>query len=281
MMNLTVTFCVLSLILNMQCYYDTVPEFQKGTLVLIVPCDEGILVCADKRIYRPSSGNDDNFEKIIKVDTYNGFAIVGAPIVWRNKIKIFDVFNYLNERLRKEKISDSTAFWNNLMSSIRSEYINSVLNAPYSDWPESQYPQKNYILFEVVFFHYDDRNNPKMSLLQFRYIKQMNPIVEVNVYDLSVKGSFSAFGSGHVILELQNGNKTEFDYLRNDPRLNKILKNKVAATELNLEDAIYFCTQMIMASHNMYNLVSEIDAHIGPTYDLLLLGRNGLKYLNK
>lgn len=281
MKKLTLILCVLTLMLNKQCYSDTVTEFQKGTLILIVPCEEGILVCADKRIYRPSSGNDDNFEKIIKVDTYNGFAIVGAPIVWRNKIKIFDVFDLLKEILRKEKISDSTVFWNNLMNSIKSEYINSVLNAPYIDWPESEFPQKNYILFEVIFFHYDDQDKPKMSLLQFRYIKQINPIVEVNVFDLSVKGSFSAFGSGHVILELQNGNKTEFDYLRNDSKLNKVLKNKVVATELNLEDAIYFCTQMIMASHIMYNLVSEIDAHIGPTYDLLLLGRNGLKFLNK
>jgi len=148
-------------------------EFQKGTLVLIIPCKDGILICADKRMYRPSIGIDDNFPKIIKLNNYNGYAVMGAPTVWRNKIKIFDVFDLLNEKLKENTISDNNDFWNNLKYEVRNKFINTVLNAPYNDWPESQYPQNNYILFQVIFFHTDGQKNPKMSLLQFRYIKNI------------------------------------------------------------------------------------------------------------
>ena len=281
MQFLKVILFVLFLIPNNHYYCISFSEFYKGTLIIIVPCDEGILVCADKRIYRSSRGNDDNFNKIIRIDNYNGFAICGAPIVSRNNVEIFNVFDILNKKLEKEKISDNIEYWNHLCDSIRSAFISTALNAPYIDWPESQFPQNNYILFQIIFFHFNVHNDPKMFLLQFRYIKQINPIIEVNVYDLSVIGSFSSFGSSHVILELQNGNKPEFDYLRNDPKLSMILKNKVTSKELNLKDAINFCSQMIIASNKMYSLVSKIDGHIGPTFDLLLLSKNGLKFLNK
>lgn len=261
--------------------YSSYSEFQRGTLVLIIPCRDGILICADKRMYRPSVGIDDNFSKVIKLNNFNGYAIIGAPIVWRNKIKIFDVFDLLNEKLKEEAISDKDDFWNDLMYEVRIKFINTVLNAPYNDWPNSEYPQNNYILFQVIFFHTDDQKIPKMSLLQFRYIKNINPLVEINVYDLSVKGSFSAFGANHVIMELQNGNNKEFDILRNDPKLSKILKNQVLAQDLSLEDAIYFGKNMITYSHKMYKLVSDIDGHIGPTCDLFLFNKNGLEVIKE
>jgi len=82
-------------------------------------------------------------------------------------------------------------------------------------------------------------------------------------------------------MELQNGNNKEFDFLRNDPKLSKVLRNQVTAKELTLEDAIYFGKSMIIYSHKMYKLVSDIDGHIGPTYDLFLFNKNGLEIIKE
>jgi len=279
MIYIKILIIVLIIIFSGLSAQNKAAEFEKGTLVLLVPCDEGILVCADKRFYRPSTGVHDNFNKLIKVNDSSGYAVLGAVTAWRNNWKIFDVKEILNPILETSSITDNNYISDSIETSLKYEFSNSVLNTPFEFWPESQFPEKSHVLFEVIFFHYNNLKNPKLSKLKFRYIKELEPIIETVILPISINSSFSAYGSDKVIFELQNGNNFLFDFLRKDDRLKPILSNQVAPSQLKLDDAIYFCEQMIKSSNKMYSYVSDIDGRVGPTFDLLLIGKEGLFFL--
>jgi hypothetical protein len=132
----------------------------------------------------------------------------------------------------------------------------------------------------MIFFHSNLTGTPSMSLIQFTYIKQQEPIYRTNVYALSAKGSFTAFGAGHVITELQSGKNNRFDKFRNDIKLKPFLTNSLSPNEISNFDARYFAQKMIQISSANYSLVSDIDGHISPNCDCALLdSQNGFVWL--
>jgi hypothetical protein len=251
--------------------------FGNGTLIMIVPTIKGILICADKRIYRESTGNKDTMHKIVQLGPNSAFAVSGAPIVTQRNTgrMLFNVFDIVEGIFQGRDIVDTTQTWNNLQEKLKQAFKESVLALEYKDWPESQYPQKNYILFEILFFHPGADRRPHISLLQFRYIKQPNPIVEAQTYNVTVKGSFSAFGSGHVIMELQSGTDKRFDDIRNNAKIRKFLLNLVEPKNVTVKDAMYFSKRIIEVSSSRYNLVTDIDGHISPNCDCAILRNKG------
>lgn len=256
------------------------PEVGKGTLIVIVPAKKGIVVCSDKRIYRKSIGDVDTMNKLIKIGNNSAFAVVGAPIVWHSGRKIFDVFDIVKNFFNRKEIIDADTTWTKIQTVLTETFKDSILSLNYSDWPESEYPQKNYVLFEIIFFHHSLSGAGSMSLIQFTYVKQQEPIYKANVYALSAKGSFTAFGSGHVIMELQNGHDKRFDKFRNNSKLKPFLNNSLIPKEIHTDDAKYFAQKMIQISSANYSLVSEIDGHISPNCNCAILdSKNGFIWL--
>jgi hypothetical protein len=115
----------------------------KGTLVVVVPNEEGLLVCADRRSYDPIRGDVDASVKIGKLNEWAAVASTGNTTYARRTD--FSVDYDSNEEAEKfvaaNGFAPSIAYWKLLASSFESDFNNYA--SLYPSWTPPNPPDHN------------------------------------------------------------------------------------------------------------------------------------------
>src|SRR5688572_26360493 len=111
-----------------------------GTLVVAVPVSDGLVTCADKRLFNVDAGTyKDESVKIRRVGENALFAATNTVGFYDRKKKQidFDAFEVTAAYAAKHDIKDAVPFFEGLRKEI-TEQLQDYLNArPYADWPET------------------------------------------------------------------------------------------------------------------------------------------------
>jgi len=124
-----------------------------GTLVIAVPVSQGLVACADKRLFNDSTGKtDDTFVKIRKVNK-NTLFVATNTVGFLDKVNgklEFDVYDIV-EKYTSAHDFNSASFWNGLKDEIRKQLLAYLRQRKFPDWPETDKANNN-LLFNLVFY---------------------------------------------------------------------------------------------------------------------------------
>ena len=153
----------------------------RGTLVVAVPYRDGLVVCADKRLFNAEAGTStDNNVKIRKVDGNTLFVATNTIGFYdqRTRKMAFDAFEVTSEHVSKNGFRDNTQFWNGLNQQIGMQLRAYFAGRPYAEWPASDRRNGN-LLFNLVFYSVSGDRAWSHSLRVY-YEKARTPIIQVS-----------------------------------------------------------------------------------------------------
>lgn len=151
-----------------------------GTLVVAVPVKEGLVVCADKRIYNADDGSlSDDFIKIRKVNDKTLFAATNTVGLYdgRKKKVVFDAFAITEEYVARSDFAAGKAFWDGLKNEIRAKLRAYLSERKFAEWPVSDRANNN-LLFNLIFYSVREGRAYSHSLRVF-YEKAKTPIIYI------------------------------------------------------------------------------------------------------
>lgn len=157
-----------------------IAERLDGTLVIAVPVAEGLVVCADKRLYNIDTGafEDDNV-KIRKAGDKALFTATNVVGFYDRKSRkiAFDAFAVTENYLAKHPFANDKKFWDGLKQEIRERLVTYLSGQPYESWPETDRANRG-LLFNLIFYSAADNRAQSHSLRVF-YEKKRTPVITI------------------------------------------------------------------------------------------------------
>ncbi len=153
----------------------------RGTLVVAVPVSDGLVVCADKRLYNNDSGTfTDNNIKLRKVSDTALFAATNTVGFYDEKAKTmaFNAFDVTSTYASRNDLNSGKRFWDGLKKEITARLKDYFAGRPYAEWPESD-RQNNNLLFNLIFYSVRDGKAWSHSLKVF-YEKARTPVIFIS-----------------------------------------------------------------------------------------------------
>lgn len=169
----------------------------RGTLVVAVPVNDGLVACADKRLYNADAGTaTDDFVKIRRAADNALFAATNTVGFFDRKSRKmgFDAFELTQNYTARHPFSSNKQFWDGLKREIRQNLVTYLSGQTYANWPETD-KANNGLLFNLVFYSVTDARAFSHTLKVF-YEKKKTPVIfipdpaseEVRFPKLSGKG---------------------------------------------------------------------------------------------
>ena len=161
----------------------------RGTLVVAVPVNEGLVACSDKRLYNDTTGQfQDDFVKIHKVGNDASFVAtntIGFLDKATGKME-FNVFDITSRYVSQHNFVPERAFWDGLKKDIHDQLLRYLSKRKYQDWPATDVAN-NRLLFNLVFFAISGNSARSYSMSVF-YEKAPTPAIYIpNVVGEEVK----------------------------------------------------------------------------------------------
>lgn len=126
----------------------------RGTLVVAVPVQRGLVVCSDKRLYNADAGTftDDNV-KIRQAGRNSLFVATNTVAFYdtRSRKIAFDASDVTAAYVAKHEIADEPAFWNGLKKEIGDSLRDYFSKRKFAEWPASDQKNNN-LLFNLIFY---------------------------------------------------------------------------------------------------------------------------------
>jgi hypothetical protein len=235
----------------------------RGTLVVAVPVQEGLVACSDKRLFNIDTGTyRDNSVKIRKVSDDVLFVATHTVGFYDRKEKkiVFDAFEVAANYTSRNRFRDSREFWDGLKTDIRNKLRDYFATRSYSEWPMTDRSNNN-LLFNLVFYSVD-ADRARSFTLQVFYEKKRTPV-------LSVTGPVTAFvrspklgGKGRELLAYIARNPSH----ASDPTILKFDAARFDIHKTSVSDAVDF-------SRTLFRIASTgiPKAQISATFDCALL----------
>src|SRR5258706_3660528 len=248
-----------------------------STLIVIVQTDQGIAVCADKRVYNKVSGAQDTETKLFRVAPNAGFAFTGSRELLNsfNLKPMFSVTDTLLSFSKSEPFKDTKNYWSKLESVVGAAYDNYLRHAgmPWTDIKLSN----DGLMFTASFVYVAANGQPTVMLLNGTKTP-FGPITASAVpYNLE---SPRVDGQTETMVAILTSKDSRFDDLRTNP----VFKNVWRLTGTSppvLEDAVAFSKLMIQATSQRHHLVASEPALVSENYDCALVGKNGFSWLKQ
>lgn len=225
----------------------------KGSLVVIVPSEEGLVICADKRGYSGNKGVEDNQTKLFKIDTETAFSVTGNIAIYNKSGTkfLFNSIDIVKRYTSSRRFEDTNSYWKGLAQALEKDFANYLKNTKFEERLKD-FPEKNYELFQVVFFNINKSKEFKIPLITYTY-KKGNPIdrssiTNVNMDYVSFDKPFVVTGSTETVKELLSGNKEEFNSLREYNLLKPFLTNTIKKGQAKIRNAADFAKKIIEIS---------------------------------
>jgi hypothetical protein len=152
----------------------------QGTLVVAVPVDVGLVVCADKRLNNAEAGSfTDDVVKVRRAGTNAVFAATHTVGFYDRKSQklAFDAFETVQDYVDKNPFSNTKPFWDGLKVSILQGMFTYLSGKPYASWPETDTANRG-LLFNLIFYSISN-GRPYSQTVKVLYEKKNTPVVNV------------------------------------------------------------------------------------------------------
>lgn len=182
LLSFTLMTCIVTTTVMTAAAMSAEPDGERirGTLVVAVPVQEGLVACADKRLYNVDSDTyRDDGVKIRKVSDNVLFVATNTIGFYdrRKKQIVFDAFELAANYTSRNRFSDSREFWDGLKTEIRNKLLEYVAARNYSELPETDKANNN-LLFNLIFYSVAG-GRARSHTLQVFYEKKRTPVVSV------------------------------------------------------------------------------------------------------
>lgn len=235
----------------------------RGTLVVAVPVREGLVACADKRLFNSDAGTftDDNI-KIRKVDDRTLFVATNTVGFYdqRTRTIAFDAFETTSKYTAANKFAPEKSFWNGLKKEITGRLRSYLSNRPFAEWPESDRANNN-LLFNLIFYTVRDDRAYGYSMRVF-YEKAKTPIITIPdpIREQVLTPKLS--GKGREVMTYLARNPSAAA----DPLIQRFDETRFNAQATTAKDATDFAAKLFqLTSANI------AQANVSPTFDCAML----------
>ena len=155
-------------------------EGLRGTLVVAVPVSDGLVTCADKRLFNVDAGTfKDDSIKIHQVAENALFVATNTVGFYDRKKKAvaFDAFKVTADYAAKNDINSGKPFFEGLRKEIEAQLRSYLYARPYAEWPETDKANQG-LLFNLVFYTLDGETVHSHTLKVF-YEKAQTPKITI------------------------------------------------------------------------------------------------------
>lgn len=155
-------------------------ESLRGTLVVAVPVSDGLVTCADKRLFNVDAGTfKDNSIKIRRVGENALFIATNTVGFYDRKKKAiaFDAFKVTADYAAKNDINTGKPFFEGLRKEIENQLRSYLYARPFAEWPETDKANQG-LLFNLVFYTLDGETVHSHTLKVF-YEKAQTPKITI------------------------------------------------------------------------------------------------------
>jgi len=251
-----------------------------GTLILLMPTREGVVVCADRRQWNRVEGAIDT-DKLFMLDQKVGFTVSGdAMLSLEIAGRLKPVFT-LSERVTKfyaeRRFRDEDAQWNELKAFLKAGYEEAhlALHAP----PEVSRESTDDVVWEVDFIF---STNGTTAIKLVKYHQDGKVTVEPGFQAVYITGQTQVVRR---ILTPRQLVDDGFDDLRNgSTEIARALNLKAAGypTNVSVDDALVLAHTYILASSERMHLVSSEIPLVGPVCDCAIVRKgSGFEWLQR
>lgn len=246
---------------------------RRGTMVVAVRFNSGLVVCADKRSHLDGPGltmgnyRDDDV-KITIVGQSGGFVTAGVPILERaDGVRVFDADRVIADYLRVAGFTDFVR----LAKSIEDTFRSYILSKPPAERPPTMIPDGQPVFLRAMLF-FLAKNRVSLYDLELLYINADPPIIHGTIQDRS-QDRLRAYGT-LVLKEVLKASDPRFTDLRGDAVLFPVL-NMAWPSRLTEERALSFAKKAITVTSERIDFLNQaLVPSFGPTSDCAL-ARNG------
>ena len=240
-------------------------EQLRGTLVVAVPVDVGLVACADKRLYNGSAGTyTDDFVKIRKAGPNAVFAATHTVGFFdpKSKLMAFDAFKVTQDYVDKNPYRNDKEFWDGLKLAILQRMFIYLSGQPYARWPETDTANRG-LLFNLIFYAMNN-GRPYSQTVKVLYEKKSTPVVTVMPPVAELVTSPKLAGKGRDVMKYLDRTPA----IANDPSILRFDERTFSVTTTRTPDAIEF-------ARKLFELTSKAvpAAQVSPTFDCALLSR--------
>lgn len=241
-------------------------EQKRGTLVVAVPVDVGLVACADKRLYNIDARTyTDDSVKIRKAGPNAVFAATHTVGLYDRKSKLtgFDAFKVVQDYVDKNPYRNDKEFWDGLKVAILQRMFIYLSTQPYSSWPETDTANRG-LLFNLIFYAMNN-GKPYSQTVKVLYEKKKTPVVTVMPPVAELLTSPVLAGKGRDVLKYLDRTPS----VANDPKILRFDERTFSVTTTRTPDAIDFAKKLFEITST-----AVPNAYVSPTFDCALLDRN-------
>lgn len=237
----------------------------RGTLVIAVPVDVGLVVCADKRLNNAEAGSfRDDFVKVRKAGPNAVFAATHTVGFYDRKSQklAFDAFKTVQDYVDANPFSNTKPFWDGLKVAILQQMFIYLSGKPHATWPETDTANRG-LLFNLIFYSISN-GQPYSQTVKVIYEKKKTPVVTIMPPSAELVTAPKLSGKGRDVMKYLNRTPT----IANDPAILKFDERAFTIATTSTSDAVEF-------SRKLFSLASTAvpEAHVSSNFDCALLDR--------
>lgn len=237
----------------------------RGTLVIAVPVDSGLVACADKRLYNIEAATfTDDFVKIRKAGPNAVFTATHTVGFYDRKSKLmaFDAFDVTQDYVDKNPFRNDKEFWEGLKAAILQRMFIYFSGQPYARWPATDKANRG-LLFNLIFYSING-GQPYSHTIKVFYEKKETPVVTVMPPIAELITSPVLAGKGRDVLKVLNGSSS----VANDPAVQKFDERVFNSSATRPDDAFDFARKLFALTNT-----AVPQAHVSSKFDCALLDR--------
>jgi hypothetical protein len=245
----------------------------RGTLVVAVPVNEGLVVCSDKRLYNHDSGTfTDKYIKVRKAGDNALFVATHTVGFYdeRSKSMAFNAFEITEKYVANNDLNKGKPFWDGLKKEITTQLRAYFAKRSFAEWPESDRANNN-LLFNLVFYSVRDNKAWSHSLKVF-YEKARTPVVFIPDPVREQVRTPKLAGKGREVMAFLARNSAAAA----DPLIQRFDETRFDALNTTPAGAVEFAGKLFQLTST-----GVPQAHVSPTFDCALLDhKSGFRMIN-
>jgi hypothetical protein len=254
-----------------------------GTLIVIIPTRDGLVIGADRRTNDAVHHDRDNALKIRTVGRYTTVSAVGQPTFFDRSmpdLPLYDAPTIARDYLASRNLA---GLLQQHMEPLAKTLIEKLQDYLRLYPPGALEQQENDILFNMIFGHMVETSGPyEVTVLSIGYRPDIPaPTFPYRTYDEALLDARPIIHGNIKAWEvLAKTSDPRFAKWRNDPAISRLNGRPRAIASVSAEEGLAYCRAMIRATSEILPLVDTSVNHVGRTVDIgILLKRSGFRWL--
>ncbi|MEP6848408.1 MAG: hypothetical protein ABI999_06100 [Acidobacteriota bacterium] len=245
-----------------------------GTLVVAVPVNDGLVVCADKRLFNDATGTfDDTFIKVRKVNSDTLFVATNTiGFLNRSTGKMeFDAFEITSNYAKKHAFNGGQIFWDGLKAEIKKQMLAYLDKRKYADWPATD-AANNRLLFNLVFYSVGSDRRIRSYSVRVFYEKAQTPVVDIPEVIAEEVRTPQLTGKGKSVMAYLSLHPE----LVHDPAIGRFDESIFDVKKTTPLDAVNFASKLFLLTNSALP-----GAEVSSTHDCAMLGyQSGFQWID-